>query len=1123
MKLHRDRLPGGYFGSPNLVSLLRRRVALQADEAAFVFLSDGESAEIAWTYEQLDRHARAIAAHLVERNMAGERILLLFPAGLDFIAAFFGCLYAGATAVPAYPPRRNRNAQRIESIVDDCLPAAALCTQGVYDQTKDLIAETPCLDRLDWCCVDTLNLGEADGWTAPSDDPDALAFLQYTSGSTGDPKGVMLTHRNLMHNSAMISYAFEQNECGIGVFWLPMYHDMGLIGGLLQPMYVGQPNILMSPMSFLQRPLRWLKAVSRYRACISGGPNFAYDLCVDKIADKHLDKLDLSCWELAFNGAEPVQSDTLDRFADKFERCGFRREAFYPCYGLAESTLIVTGGRRAIAPTVKCFDATALEKRQAIEASPSDVAARDMVGSGSALLDERLAIVDPKTCRRLPDGAVGEIWASSGSVATGYWNQPELSAATFHAEIDGEPDVPYLRTGDLGFLVDGELFVAGRLKDLIIVRGVNYYPQDLERTVEEAHSRIRFAGAAAASTVIDGTERIVLFAETQRRGDETHEEIAQSVRAALAREHELAVDGVVLVPPGGLPKTSSGKIRRQACKQQWQAGDLDVLHFLQAWRDDGGAELRLAEVEQETPDAEPRPAAAHGRTADIVLACLRKVAKGRAKNLQLGDSIVEIGLDSLERMEIVASIEDAFGARFPEHVLTEMETPAEVIDAVETYLLKNRTVEPEGRRRYEITPELYDPASFPEVRQLAGMRQLLHDAGLQNPYFTAHEQVVRDTTVVDGKEYVCFATYNYLGLAGDPTVMQASKDAIDRYGTSCSASRLVAGERTIHRELEQTITDFLGVEAAMALGSGHSTNESVLGHLAGPGDLLLHDELAHNSITQGAKLSGARRRPFPHNDAEAVDRILTEQRDRYRRVYIAIEGVYSMDGDIAPVPDFIEVKNRHKALLYIDEAHSIGVLGLHGRGVSEHFSFDPRQVDVWMGTLSKGLGAIGGYIGGTDVLIEYLKYTTPSFVFSGALNPCEAAAAKASLQLLEDEPDRVGRLAENAKRFLSRARAYGLNTGMSRGTPIVPVILGNSVNALRASAGLKERGFIVPPIMHPAVEEAAARLRFFITSVHTDSQIDGAVDALAEVLREIDPKYVKDEPTFRSRETASGR
>lgn len=1123
MNPQRDRLPGGYFGPPNLVSLLRRRVATQTDETAYIFLSDGETSEVAWTYAQLDRRARAIAQELTAQNLSGERILLLFPAGLDFAAAFFGCLYAGAIAVPAYPPRRNRNAQRIESIVEDCSPAAALCTQGVYDQTRDLIQETPCLKQLVWRHVDSMSLPAEDGWTPPIPSPEDLAFLQYTSGSTGDPKGVMLTHRNLMQNSAMISYAFEQKVCAAGVFWLPMYHDMGLIGGLLQPLYVGQPNILMSPMAFLQRPLRWLKAVSRYQASISGGPNFAYELCVDKIDEKHLDKLDLSSWELAFNGAEPVQAATIERFSEKFERCGFRREAFYPCYGLAEATLIVTGGCRRKAPLVKSFEASALEQRRAVEAGPNDDAARELVGSGGILLDEGLAIVDPETRRRVADGVVGEIWAAGRHIAAGYWKRPELSVETFQATIVDEGDRPYLRTGDLGFLCDGELFVAGRLKDLIIVRGVNHYPQDVERTVEQSHARVRFGGAAAASVALEGVERIVVFAEAQRRGDGDLDAIAQAIRAAVAREHELPLDAVVLVPPGGLPKTSSGKIRRHACRQQWLAEDLEVMHLLQCWRDDGGAEIRIAAVDDASAAAASPPVAPTGRAAEVVLECIRQVAKDRAKEMRMDSSIPELGLDSLERMEIIASIEDAFDSRFPEHVLTEIETPAEVIEAVETYLLKNHTVEPAGRRTYEITPALYDFAQFPEIQQLAGLRGMLEAAGLPNPYFTAHERMVRDTTFVDGREYVCFATYNYLGLAGDPTVMEASKAAIDRYGTSCSASRLVAGERTVHRELEAAIADFLGAEAAMALGSGHSTNESVLGHLAGPGDLLLHDELAHNSITQGAKLSGARRRPFPHNDAEAVDRILTEQRDRFRRVFIAIEGVYSMDGDIAPVPAFVEVKQRHQALLYVDEAHSIGTLGLHGRGVAEHFSLDPRQIDVWMGTLSKGLGAIGGYIAGAEVLIDYLKYTTPSFVFSGALNPCEAAAALASLQLLEDEPDRVGKLVANSKRFLQRARGYGLNTGLSRGTPIVPVILGSSENALKASIGLRDRGFIVPPIMHPAVEEAAARLRFFITSCHSEQQIDSAVDALAEVLQAINPEYVNPSAAQLQREAAGGR
>jgi 7-keto-8-aminopelargonate synthetase-like enzyme len=337
-------------------------------------------------------------------------------------------------------------------------------------------------------------------------------------------------------------------------------------------------------------------------------------------------------------------------------------------------------------------------------------------------------------------------------------------------------------------------------------------------------------------------------------------------------------------------------------------------------------------------------------------------------------------------------------------------------------------------------------------------------------------------------------------MSGDPLVSQAAKEAIDRYGTSVSASRLASGEKELHGQLERALAAFLGVDAALTFVGGHATNETVIGHLLGPGDLVLHDSLAHNSIIQGAILSGARRRPFSHNDPEAAGRLLEQFRHEYRRVLIAIEGVYSMDGDIPELPKFIEVKRRHKALLMIDEAHSLGVLGKGGRGIGEHFDVDRREVDVWMGTMSKALGSCGGYIAGSRELIEYLKYTAPGFVFSVGLPPSGAAAALASLKLLEAQPQRVARLRDNARLFLSLAREQGLNTGHSRDTAVVPVILGNSLRALRVSLAMFARGVNVQPIVHPAVEESAARLRFFITSLHTEAQIRGTVKSLAEEL-----------------------
>lgn len=492
-------------------------------------------------------------------------------------------------------------------------------------------------------------------------------------------------------------------------------------------------------------------------------------------------------------------------------------------------------------------------------------------------------------------------------------------------------------------------------------------------------------------------------------------------------------------------------------------------------------------------------------TAEQVLEEVRRVAKERARGLSLDSNITELGLDSLERMEILAGIEERFGARFPEEVLSQMETCREVVDGVERYLINRLGEEKTGP---DLPAEVYRFDCFPEYVRLKQNLELTEATGLGNPFFAVHERVTNDTTQIAGREYINFSSYNYVGMSGDPQVTQAVKEAVDRFGTSVSASRLVSGEKTIHRELERGLADFLGVEDAIVLVGGHSTNETTIGHLFGPGDLILHDALAHNSIIMGCKLSGARRRPFPHNDWKAVDQLLTDLRDEYRRVLIAIEGVYSMDGDITPLPKFIEVKKRHKAFLMVDEAHSIGTLGDTGRGVGEHFHINPTDVDIWMGTLSKTFGSCGGYIAGCKALVEYLKYTAPGFVYSVGLSPPNTAAALASLRVLEAEPERVHTLRARAKLFLELAKAKGLNTGMSKDSPVVPIIIGNSLHALMLSKQLKARGINVQPILYPAVEEKAARLRFFITCCHTPEQIRTTVDACAEELAKISPEYL---------------
>lgn len=570
--------------------LLCRRAQEQPDRVGYTFLADGESERLDLTYAQAHRRAAAVAALLRDRGVVpGDRVLLVLPPGLDYATAFLGCLHAGAVAVPVYPPNPFRLAQtlpRLLGIVRDAGPTLALTISpvlGLLDEVERLAGGPT---GMGWAAVDGPEAGAGGG---PGNDPGpaavaprGTALLQYTSGSTASPKGVMVTHDNLVHNSAFIHRVFGTSPDSRGASWLPPYHDMGLIGGLLQPLYGGFPVVLMSPLHFLEDPMRWLRVVHRFGVTTSGGPNFAFDLCARRAAAADLGKLDLGSWQVAFNGAEPIRAETLNLFADTFGPCGFRPESFLPCYGLAEATLIVTGaGGRAPAaalpprpPVTVAVDRAGLELGSAVAAADG-ASAVPLVSCGDGADDQDVAVVDPATGVRVEAGRVGEIWVSGPSVAAGYWRRVEESEAAFGARITGgDPAARYLRTGDLGFLRDGELVVTGRLADLLVVRGRNHYPQDLEATAEWAHPALR-PGCSAAFLDEDGA--VVTVHEL--RGDEGDlADVAAQVRRRIAEDHGLQVRCVVLVGKGGIPKTSSGKVQRGRCRARFLAGDLPERH-----------------------------------------------------------------------------------------------------------------------------------------------------------------------------------------------------------------------------------------------------------------------------------------------------------------------------------------------------------------------------------------------------------------------------------------------------------------------------------------------------------------------------------------------------------------
>ena len=564
----------------SLVSVLRSHASTHPNDRAYVFLDERGEEAASLTFADLDRRAAALAHVLTARLGPGDRALLMFPPGLEFIVAFFACQYSGIVAVPAILARQQGLRDSSVNIVEDCAARLALTTRGALEHVRAAYARMPGAS-LDWLGVDATGLDDRGGSAAgrPLPGPEAIAYLQYTSGSTSAPKGVMVSHGNLCANLEMISAADQLGRRSTRVGWIPLYHDMGLIFNALQATWVGALCVLMAPLAFMARPLSWLRAIHKYQAEMAIAPNFAYDLCLEHYDPEKMRGVDLSCWKLALNGAEPVRAGTIERFASTFAAHGLSLSAPHPAYGMAEATLMISGGLHGGRP--KLWNVSRHSLQQNVAVAPVDgEASQVLVGCGKQLLGEQIAIVDPEQKRRLPAGQVGEIWVCGPNVGQGYWEKPEATRDTFHAKICGEASTSWLRTGDLGCLDEtGELYITGRRKDMLIIRGANYYPQDLELTAEKSHPALH-GGRCAAFTFLKG-EREMLAVACEVRQDYLHrldaDDVAGAVRLGVVREHDLTVHRVILTPPWRIPRTTSGKIRRRATRERWQKGELATL------------------------------------------------------------------------------------------------------------------------------------------------------------------------------------------------------------------------------------------------------------------------------------------------------------------------------------------------------------------------------------------------------------------------------------------------------------------------------------------------------------------------------------------------------------------
>ncbi|HEX4975988.1 MAG TPA: condensation domain-containing protein, partial [Pseudomonadales bacterium] len=676
-------MPSRQQSPATLIEMVQDKAARLGPSTLYTFLTDDQATSYTLSYAELDRQARCIAAQLQSMNACGERALLLFPSNLDFICGFFGALYAGVVAVPAYPPRKNQNVDRLRAIIRDCQAKYVLASSQVLRIAQPMLQDFQEFAGVTFIATDQLPVDMAQDWLLPDRiDASSLAFLQYTSGSTGDPKGVMLTHGNLLYNLEMARVGIANNVNGSYVSWLPLFHDMGL-SAAIQVLYRGSSGCLMAPATFIQHPQRWLWAMSDFKASVSGGPNFAYDLCIKTFSPELYEGLDLSHWRVAFNGAEPVKASTLEKFSTLFAPYGFSPDAFQPCYGLAEATVGVTGGERG-GLIKKHISLSALQNHQVTEISLDSDDCKTVVACGHTWLEDELLIVHPDT--RLPVTAqqVGEIWLNSPSVGLGYWHREALSEGVFHARLanaDPQTAKRYLRTGDLGFMAEGQLYITGRIKELLIIRGRNYYPTDIEHCVMACDVALSPQAIAAFTVEHDNADHLVLVCEIERKHLRNFDadQLRQKICQAVAEQFELRVESVVFIKPSHMPKTSSGKIQRGLCCQRFLEGGFDALAL---W----ASAVLSAKLPQQEAAAQPKnETKTDSRQAPVTLSGDDEQEKIKAwlihwfaSQLEIPESDIDparnlasLGVDSLLVMRTSGELSHLLGCELPADLLWE--------------------------------------------------------------------------------------------------------------------------------------------------------------------------------------------------------------------------------------------------------------------------------------------------------------------------------------------------------------------------------------------------------------------------------------------------------------------
>lgn len=645
------------------IEVIKNRTLHQPDHIVFRFLEDGINETDSFTYKRLETRSKALGAELQKYGNKGDRVLLLFPPGLDYIASMFSCFYSGFIAVPAYPPRRNRKIHRLNTIIQDSGSSICIISRQVFSDIERNFADHENLRDIKWIIYEDVTDDLSGEFKETEILPDDIALLQYTSGSTGNPKGVMVTQLNLLYNSEYIRQSFEFDTALVGVNWLPIFHDMGLIGGILQVAYLGAVNIVIPPVAFLKNPFNWLKTMDKYGGNTGGAPNFGFEYCIDKISQEEKSNLKLKQVKTFFCGAEPIRKPTMENFHKEFD---IEARQLYPVYGMAETTLMISGGYQSAKPKYLSLDQDELSKGNAVEAEEGSDRILDMVGCGHTWMQTKVEIVDPETFNKQSENKIGEIWVSGPTITKGYWNKPEETEHTFNAYINGSNEGPFLRTGDLGFLREKELYITGRLKDLIIIRGVNHYPGDIEFMLQNSSPDFRKNGGAAFSVVKSGEEKLVVVQELERTAlrNDNHDDLISLIREIVSSEFELDVYAVCLIRTGSIPLTSSGKIQRRQTKYDFLNDDLTIVR--QWSRDEDFESSETIEEDFVEPSEE--------LIKEWLINWIIRNHQFRRDEIDPNKNIMSYGVDSLSAVTLEQEISEKFG--FQWHVSSFMLNPS---------------------------------------------------------------------------------------------------------------------------------------------------------------------------------------------------------------------------------------------------------------------------------------------------------------------------------------------------------------------------------------------------------------------------------------------------------------